>query len=147
MGKVDCFPLGGVCPNGVKVSSKITWDPWLSGKSLSEISDEIDSQTLTTTKVMFSQKQFAPEVYLGEGLLSGILSHHLVECPIGSTGEGPQMTDRDTKTTMSTEDMHESKVSIESQDSNQDARPQGLFHNIKVLTIGQGREGPTKPSS
>lgn len=45
------------------------------------------------------------------------------------------MTDRDTKTTMSTEDMHESKVSIESQDSNQDARPQGLFHNIKFFVL------------
>lgn len=57
------------------------------------------------------------------------------------------MPDRDTKTTMSTEDTHESKVSMEPQDSNQDAQPRGLFHNIKVRTVRQGREGATEPSS
>ncbi|ERE78246.1 solute carrier organic anion transporter family member 2B1-like protein [Cricetulus griseus] len=50
-------------------------------------------------------------------------------------GEGPQMPDRDTKTTMSTEDTHESKVSMEPQDSNQDAQPRGLFHNIKFFVL------------
>ncbi|CAH6792679.1 Slco2b1 [Phodopus roborovskii] len=45
------------------------------------------------------------------------------------------MPNRDTKTTMGTEDMHESKVSIEPQDSNQDARPQPLFHNVKFFVL------------
>lgn len=45
------------------------------------------------------------------------------------------MPDRDNKTVMGTEDMHESKVSMESQDALQDAQPQGLFHNIKFFVL------------
>jgi hypothetical protein len=73
------------------------------------------------------------------------------------------MPDRSTKTTMGTEDMHERKVSVEPQDSHQDAQPRGMFHNIKVCTgragqsragqdragqgrAGQGRAGTTQPS-
>lgn len=56
--KRDCFSLGGVCLNG------------LSEKSLPGILDETNSQTLTTTKAMFFQKQFAPEVYLGFYLIT-----------------------------------------------------------------------------
>ncbi|KAL1774461.1 hypothetical protein HispidOSU_021230 [Sigmodon hispidus] len=50
-------------------------------------------------------------------------------------GEGPQMPDKDTKTTMGTEDMHESKVSMEPLDSHHDEQPQGLFHNIKFFVL------------
>lgn len=55
------------------------------------------------------------------------------------------MPDRSTKTTMGTEDMHERKVSVEPQDSHQDAQPRGMFHNIKVCTgrAGQDRQGRT----
>ncbi|XP_041524553.1 solute carrier organic anion transporter family member 2B1 isoform X3 [Microtus oregoni] len=50
-------------------------------------------------------------------------------------GEGPHMPDRDNKTAMGTEDMHESKVSMESQDALQDAQPPRLFHSIKVGSV------------
>lgn len=45
------------------------------------------------------------------------------------------MPDRSTKTTMGTEDMHERKVSVEPQDSHQDAQPRGMFHNIKFFVL------------
>lgn len=57
------------------------------------------------------------------------------------------MPDRDNKTAMGTEDTHESKVSMESQDALQDAQPPRLFHSIKVRTVGQSREGATRSSS
>ncbi|XP_028733345.1 solute carrier organic anion transporter family member 2B1 [Peromyscus leucopus] len=50
-------------------------------------------------------------------------------------GEGPQMPDRDTKTTMGTEDMPESKVSMEPRDLHQDSQPRWLFHNIKFFVL------------
>ncbi|XP_075808526.1 solute carrier organic anion transporter family member 2B1 isoform X2 [Microtus pennsylvanicus] len=49
------------------------------------------------------------------------------------------MPDRDNKTAMGTEDMHESKVSMESQDALQDAlqdaQPPPLFHSIKFFVL------------
>ncbi|KAL6078930.1 hypothetical protein STEG23_032072 [Scotinomys teguina] len=45
------------------------------------------------------------------------------------------MPDRDAKTTMGTEDIHESKVSMEPQDLNQDSQPRQLFHNIKFFVL------------
>ncbi|XP_051004990.1 LOW QUALITY PROTEIN: solute carrier organic anion transporter family member 2B1 [Acomys russatus] len=51
-------------------------------------------------------------------------------------GEGqPQMPDRNTKATMSTEDMCESKVNLEPQESCEDAQPQGLFRSIKFFVL------------
>ncbi|XP_005357572.1 solute carrier organic anion transporter family member 2B1 isoform X1 [Microtus ochrogaster] len=50
-------------------------------------------------------------------------------------GEGPHMPDRDNKAAMGTEDMHESKVSMESQDALQDAQPPRLFHSIKFFVL------------
>ncbi|CAO2613687.1 Solute carrier organic anion transporter family member 2B1 [Lemmus lemmus] len=45
------------------------------------------------------------------------------------------MPDRDNKTAMGTEDMHESEVSMESQDALQDAQPRRLFHSIKFFVL------------
>lgn len=45
------------------------------------------------------------------------------------------MPDRDNKTKMGTEDTHENKVSVESQDALQDAKPRRLFHNIKFFVL------------
>lgn len=45
------------------------------------------------------------------------------------------MPDRSTKTTMGTEDIHERKVSVEPQDSHQDAQPRGMFRNIKFFVL------------
>lgn len=45
------------------------------------------------------------------------------------------MPGRNTKTTMGTEDMCESKVNMEPQESREDAQPQGLFCNIKFFVL------------
>ncbi|XP_052013729.1 solute carrier organic anion transporter family member 2B1 isoform X1 [Apodemus sylvaticus] len=50
-------------------------------------------------------------------------------------GEGPQMPDRSTKTTVGTEDIHEMKVGVEPRDSHQDPQPQGMLHNIKFFVL------------
>ncbi|XP_017656397.1 solute carrier organic anion transporter family member 2B1 isoform X1 [Nannospalax galili] len=52
----------------------------------------------------------------------------------GSAGEGSQIPDQDTKTTVGTEDTCESKVSMKPQDSCQDMRPK-LFHSIKFFVL------------
>lgn len=50
-------------------------------------------------------------------------------------GEGPHTPDRDNKTALVTEDMQESKVSMEPQDTLQDAQPRRLFHSIKFFVL------------
>lgn len=56
------------------------------------------------------------------------------------------MPDRSTKATMGTEDdAHESKVSMEPQDSCEKAQARGLFHSIKVCALS-GKAGKGLPS-
>lgn len=45
------------------------------------------------------------------------------------------MPDRSTKATMGAEDIHERKVSMDPQDSHQDAQPRGMFQNIKFFVL------------
>ncbi|KAK7806816.1 hypothetical protein U0070_010300 [Myodes glareolus] len=59
----------------------------------------------------------------------------MLGCIIGPTGEGPHTPDRDNKTVLVTEDMQESKVSMEPQDTLQDAQPRRLFHSIKFFVL------------